>query len=71
MVLVTDGETSFAAFLYESDPELIEMINTQIGFSAGDGIKMANIPSDSLGTVVIFRINGMFLWKSKSSCHVC
>ena len=73
LVLVTDGETSFAAFLYEEsdDPALIELMSTHIGFLAGDGIKMANIPSVSLGAVVVFRINGMIVWKSKLSRKFC
>ena len=57
LVLLTDGKTSFAAFLHErSNGPNLGFI--QIGFNAGDGNRLANVPGTSQRAVNIFRIDG-------------
>lgn len=66
LVIATDGDSSFAAFLYSDyDLRILQFADApefapefHIGFNAGDRRKWANIMVDSLETVNIFRIDG-------------
>lgn len=60
VVLSTDGRISFASFIYpdlSSIRQITGLVNT--GFNAGDRARLSNIAVDSLGTVNLFRIDGM------------
>lgn len=68
-VLSTDGNASFAAFVYKDPDSVNELTYThQVGFNAGDGQRGANIVgsiqvpdvvySENLQGVNIFRIDG-------------
>ena len=54
VILLTDGRTSFAVFIYSS---LMISVYHMIGFYAED--RISSIQSDSLDTVNIFRIDGI------------
>ena len=59
-VLATDGMVSFAVFIYADTDELVSIEDmSTIGFNAGDRTRLANFMPDSLGTVNVFRIDGM------------
>ena len=58
-VLVTDGTASFAIFNYVQ-PATLEFIRPhQIGFNAGDRIRVSNVQTDSIDATSVFRIDGM------------
>ena len=58
-VIATDGTASFAIFLYKNDINTLhDLHEPQIGFNAGDGERMTNIPVDSVENVNIYRIDG-------------
>lgn len=60
VVLSTDGNVSFAYFLYKNLNVFSQVPNNyQIGFSAGDGVRKSNIEFNSLKSINIFRIDGM------------
>ena len=56
-VLVTDGESSFAIFLYDNPAIIQEIVDARVGFDAGEGRRRTDV-LDSLGTVNVFRIDG-------------
>ena len=59
-VITTDGEVSFAIFLYMNDVTTLRQL-TQIGFNAGDGEHLSNVPLYSIENVNIYRIDGMII----------
>ena len=63
MVLSSDGESSFAFFIYERNftrsPSTFYAF--QVGFDNGDRVRTSDIPPDSLEAINIFRIDGMIL----------
>ena len=73
-VLISDGNVSFAAFVYDNSTVGIATAfkgNKLAGFDAGDGIRSATIHNPSpdlsslqqLETVNIFRIDGTYVYK--------
>lgn len=62
-VLSTDGNISFAAFIYDDPQAVVNIFNDrEIGFNAGDSVR-ANVAlkvgqSANLEAVNIFRIDG-------------
>ena len=57
MILSTDGRRSFAIFLYARS-NLMASFRTQIGFNAGDRLRMANVLPSTLQDINVFRIDG-------------
>ena len=70
-VLATDGTASFAIFLYGdvTTLDLQDVQPTQIGFNAGDGEHMSNIPISSLEPVNIYRIDGIIIVQLYALAH--
>lgn len=59
-VLATDGRRSFAIFIYDNPASHDLLIGDQIGFTAGDRVRVSNVQKDSIGTTNVFRIDGMY-----------
>ena len=68
-MLATDGEVSFAAFLYD-DPNILtnitSSVNALVGFDAGDQSRSSTIMSNKqrnyiLEFINVFRIDGKYL----------
>ena len=69
VVLSTDGNTSFAIFLYgdvirnllacDQNNSLDVLRYLTIGFNAGDQERFFNIPRSDLEEINVFRIDGM------------
>lgn len=61
-VISTDGNVSFAAFIYANlTSELGQIPTSQIGFNAGDGVRMSNIMLNSIEAVNVFRVDGTYV----------
>ena len=68
-MLATDGEVSFAAFLYDKPNILMNVtssVNALVGFDAGDQSRSSTIISNRqrnylLESTNIFRIDGKYL----------
>ena len=58
-MLTTDGERSFAIFFYDNPSSWPLLQRHQIGFNAGDRRRWTNIDTNSIESIVIFRIDGM------------
>ena len=67
-MLATDGEVSFAVFLYD-DPDILvnitSSVNALVGFDAGDQSRSATIMSNRqrnyiLESTNVFRIDGKY-----------